>query len=168
MVAVRTHHIGGNRHRAAFGDPHKTKIKGVFFPPAHGRDHPHAFAGKICAAPAVAEDVVELEHRSHFRVDAKVRREHGAIAPQLFNVAVRALPNPLKFVVVEEKVHHPFQKIIVLQLCTVKANQPQVFKVRLGKFCLGDEGDFPNIGPIKLIAQQERAGTVIVVFLCHK
>lgn len=77
------------------------------------------------------------------------------------------LPHPLKLVVVEEKMDDPPQMPFILQLCFVKADQPQIPEFFLIKRGFGYHRDFPRAAALKLIPEQKLACAVTVIFFCH-
>lgn len=87
------------------------------------RNHTDPFGCPISAAPAVPEHVVKLHDRRHFKIHTEIGREHRPVSGQLFNVAVRILPDSLKTVIVQKEVNHTVKMILVLQVGLINTNQ---------------------------------------------
>ena len=122
-------YISGNGHNAAFYDSLKAEIKGGFIAPVYRGDDTDSFGCPVGAAPAVAEHIVKLHNRGHFQIHTEIRGKYGPVARQLFNVAVRAFPYPLKAVVIEEEMHHAVKVGLILQMRLIKPDQQEIVKV---------------------------------------
>ena len=122
-------HISGNGHNAAFFNPLKAKIECGFITPVYRGDDTDSFECPVGAAPAVAEYIVKLHNGRHFQIHTEIRGKYGPVARQLFNVAVRAFPYPLKAVVIQEEMHHAVKVVLILQMRLIKPDQQEIVKV---------------------------------------
>ena len=122
-------HVGRYRNGTAFFDSLKAKIECGFITPVYRGDDTDSFGCPVGAAPAVAEHIVKLHNRGHFQIHTEIRGKYGPVARQLFNVAVRAFPYPLKAVVIQEEMHHAVKVGLILQMRLIKPDQQEIVKV---------------------------------------
>ena len=100
-------HVGRYCHGASLFNSLKTEIECGFIAPVDGWNDTDTLGCPVRTAPAVAEYIVDLHHRSHFQIHTEIRGKNGSVPGQLFNIIVRVLPDPLKAVIVQEEMHHP-------------------------------------------------------------
>lgn len=166
-VVVCRCHVGRYGNNASFFDSREAEIKRRRIAPVNGWDNMQSLRCSVCAAPAVAEHVVQLQNRRHFQIHAEIRREYRAVRTKLIQYRVWLFPYPFKPVIVEKEMHHTFLVFLVVCAGFVEADQKQIVKVSGLFLKFRNDRDVPSSVPRKLIAQHDLACPVVVVFFRH-
>ena len=167
-VVVGGGHVGGNGHHAALFDAVKAEVKGGLVAPVDCWNDTDALAGPICAAPAVAEHVIKLHHRSHFKIHTEIRRQHGTVAGEPLQADIRRFPDLLKAIVIEKKVYHAVKVALACRFCLVKPNQQKIVEVVIFRLELWNDGNLQFPLARELIAEHGLAGAIVIVFFRHR